>query len=154
MDCHSNHPKQPSDCREWDTSIKSIPSIFASLSEPEEEDTSDALSFDEDDMYGSDSGKDIIVTLPDSEDPIHEDDVYNSNTGDDIPSTLPESEDAVQSFGEDDIDGSLYGSNIGSLKNPSDDVILTLLESADDVQAFLVAMVSCHGRVVLFSFLS
>jgi hypothetical protein len=125
MDHNINNPKWLDSRLDRDPSIEYIHSTFASLSEPEEDDTSDVQSFDEDDMYGSDIGNDIVVTVPESEDAVQsfdEDTMHSSDIGNSSVIMLSESEDDFQTS--------------------SDDVILTLLASVDNLQASLIEMVS------------
>jgi hypothetical protein len=125
MNCHVNHPKQPSSREDKNHSDEYIHSPFYGLLEPEEDDTSDVQSFNEDDMYGSDIGNDIVITVPESKVAIQsfdEDDMYSSDIGNDNAIRLPESKD--------------------NLQTSSDDVLLTLPASVDDVWTSLVGMVS------------
>jgi len=86
MDHHADHPKQSSD---RNSPIEPLHLIFDGLSDPEEDDIFDVWSFDEDDMYGSDNGDDIIVMIPEPDDDLE-------TPSDDVIWALLESVDELQ----------------------------------------------------------
>ncbi|KAF8260524.1 hypothetical protein EI94DRAFT_1811568 [Lactarius quietus] len=67
MDLNGNHLKQSFPNKDRNVSIEFPHMAHTSPSDPEEDVISDAHSFDEEDMYGSDNNNDIIVVCPDSQ---------------------------------------------------------------------------------------
>jgi hypothetical protein len=96
MDINAVLQKQSPIRTDWNASIDCLHMGGIMYSDTEEDTISDVHSFDEDDMYGSDNGDDIIVICPDS---------------------------------EDDVQAAL------------DNYIVTVLESANDIQSSLIGIV-------------
>ncbi|KAF8263678.1 hypothetical protein EI94DRAFT_1806824 [Lactarius quietus] len=67
MDLNGNHLKQSFLNKDLNVSIEFPHVAHTSPSDPEEDVISDAHSFNEEDMYGSDNNDDIIVVCPDSQ---------------------------------------------------------------------------------------
>jgi hypothetical protein len=67
MESHTHEIKRPSIRKDGNTYLKDLRHTYTSFSDPEDDVSSGVESFDEDDMYGSENGDEILSHHPDPE---------------------------------------------------------------------------------------
>jgi hypothetical protein len=65
MKSHTHNTKRPSIRKDENTHLKDLRHTYTSFSDPEDDVSSGVESFDEDDMYGSENGDEILSQGPD-----------------------------------------------------------------------------------------